>query len=263
MMRKFISLAMALCLVGCGSIEVASGKVYRVTGGYDPARSAFIDGDEFLFSLVPPKGKWAYIRSKPWTRLNDGRLEFTSEAGSSIGFSWMWDSDIQLESNLKSRPHLAPWLYGSDPKMERVPYVPTAQQIKSGDWDQPGYSQRQWHHFRYLGMKQYYCLTTLIKRREGMIQWGDTRQEPYNAYSYIISCPFRLTDGRHSSFIVRTGFSMSDEQLLNDPSRVDRNVEIIDALLEPTWNSLEIMPAAYQFRPPGASSSAELEYVDG
>lgn len=262
-MRRILALVAVVGLAGCSSIEVAPGKVYRVMGGYAPVRSGFIDGEEFQFSLVPPKGKWAYVRSKPWTRLSAGRIQFISETGSAIRFSWNWNSDIQLESNLKSRPHLAPWLYGPDPVMSRVPYVPTDRQLKSGDWGQPGYSQRQWHHFRYLGVKRYYCLTTLIKRREGMIEWGDTKQEPYNDYSYIISCPFRLTDGRHSSFIVRAGFSLTDEQLRNDPTRVDRNVEIIDALLEPTWNSLEIMPAAYQFRPPGASSSAELEYVDG
>lgn len=256
MMRGIIALATALCLVGCSSIEVAPEKVYRVTGGYKPVASGALQGDEFLFSLVPPKGEWAYVRSKPWTRLNDGRLRFINQAYSAISFRWMWLSDLNLKTDLEGLPHLAPWLNGPDPVMSRVPYVPTERQLKSGDWDQPGYSQRQWHHFRYLGIKRYYCLTALIKRREGMIQWGDTKRDPYNAYSYNIGCPFRLTDGRHSSFIVRASFSLTDEQLRNDPTRVDRNVEIIDALLEPTWNSLEVMPAAYQFTPPAASSVA-------
>lgn len=125
-----------------------------------------------------------------------------------------------------------------------------------GDWDQPGYSQEQWQHFRYFGKKHYYCLTALYKRREGLIQWGDAKRDPYNGFDYYIACPFRLADGRHASFGVSTGFSLTDDQLRSDPSRVDRNIEIIDSMLEPTWNSLEVMSATYQFTPPSAYAAS-------
>lgn len=131
-MKRFLALVALAAVTGCTSIEVAPGKVYRVTEGYSSARSAFIPGNEFVFSLVPPQGRWAYVRSRPWTRLNNGRVEFVSEAGSTIRFRWHWLLDINLNSDLQGSPYLAPWLNGPDPDMKRIPYVPTERQLKSG-----------------------------------------------------------------------------------------------------------------------------------
>lgn len=252
-MRKHSPLICFFFLAGCASIDFTPNKVWRVTGGYIPNRSVHARGDEFLFSLVPPAGKWGYARGKPWFQPDNGLISFTSPGYPDLDFEWLWRSDFAVKSDLEQTPYIAPWINGTDPKMERVPYTPTERQIKSGDWNQPGYSQTQWHQFRYFGKKPYYCLTTLSKSREGLIAFEGQRSNPFNAYWYTISCPFRLTDGRNARLNVHSRFSITDEKLQANPHRIEENLVYIDKILEPTWNSLIVMPQAYQFEP---SSSA-------
>lgn len=255
-MKKCILFAIFLMVSGCASIEYAPQKVYRVTGGYKEGAYSHRSGSEFLFSVLPPAGEWGHRKDKPWFRDDYGILQFENKKGMEIQFEWNWQSDAALERNLVDNPYLAPWRNGAPPWTGRVPYKPTERQLKSGDWDQPGYRQLQWHDFRYFGERRYFCMTALAKSRQGLIEYGGVKRQPYNAYSYVISCPFRVENRRTGVFIVRTGFSVTDQQIKENPERVDLNIEFIDKMLEPSWNSLTVIPGAYQFAPPAASSAA-------
>lgn len=255
-MKKLILFAIFLLTSGCASIEYAPQKIYRVTGGYKEGAYSHRSGSYFLFSLSPPAGEWGHRKDKPWFRDDYGILQFENKKGMEVQFEWYWQSDAALERHAAEIPYIAPWRSGPPVNMGRVRYRPTERQLKFGDWDQPGYPQLQWHDFRYFGEKRYFCMTALDKSRQGLIEYGDVKREPYSAYSYVISCPFRVEDRRTGVFIVRTGFSVTDQQLKEHPERVDLNIEFIDKMLEPSWDSLMVIPGAYQFAPLAASSAA-------
>lgn len=255
-MKKCLLLAVLLLANGCASVEYSPQKVYRVTGGYKPGVYSHLSGTEFLFSLLPPAGEWGHRKDKPWFRDDYAIVQFENKAGKRIQFEWNWQSDTALERNLADNPYLAPWRNGAPAWTGRVQYKPTERQLKSGDWSQPGYRQLQWHDFRYFGDKRYFCMTALAKSRQGLIEYGGVKQEPYNAFDYIISCPFRVQDRRNGVFIVRTGFSITDQQLKEYPERVNQNIEFIDKMLMPCWNSLTVIPGAYQFAPSASEAAA-------
>lgn len=255
-MKRIVVSAAFLVMIGCASLEFAPNKIYRVTGGYIPGAYTHPSGNEFLFSISPPAGTWAYVKSKPWFRNDRARLEFEGKDGQRVEFVWYWKPDVEVEQDTLQIPYLAPWRNGVPGNMERIPYEPSERQLKSGDWYQPGYRQSQWRQFRYFGKKSYFCMTALAKSREGLIKWEGANQAPHTAYWYTISCPFRVEDRRNGVFIVRTGFSIADEQLKTHPERVDQNIEFIDKMLVPSWNSLTVIPGAYQFAPSASGAAA-------
>lgn len=258
-MRNIFQLIIILLTTGCSSIEFAPNKVYRVTGGYTPGAYSHPSGDEFLFSISPPAGEWAYVKSKPWFRNDHARIEFESKKGKLVTFFWFWKPDIELERDAANIPYVAPWRSGAPAGMGRMPYIPTERQLKSGDWEQPGYRQSQWHDFRYFGERRYFCMTSLAKSREGLIEYGGVKQEPFNLYWYSISCPFRVENRRTGAFVVHVNFSITDQQFKEHPERVDMNIEFIDKMLEPSWNSLAVIPGAYQFKPSTSGEQPKQE----
>lgn len=255
-MKNCILIIVSLLIMSCSSIEYSPQKVYKVTGGYIEGRYSHPAGSEFLFSLSPPAGEWGHRKDKPWFRDDYGIIQFENKRGMEIQFEWYWQPDAALERDFAEIPYAAPWRSGPPADMGRVPYKPTKRQLESGDWDQPGYRQAQWHDFRYFGEKRYFCMRALARSREGLIEYGSVKREPYNLYWYTISCPFRVEDRRTGVFIVRSGFSLNDQQLKAHPERVDQNIEFIDKMLEPSWNSLTVVPGAYQFAPSSAASGA-------
>lgn len=123
-----------------------------------------------------------------------------------------------------------------------------------------GYPQRLYYDPMLKGKSQLYCIRALITR-SGIVAWdaeqGTASLIPRNAaFELYYTCPLRTLDGRDAYFKIDTGFYVYGEELASNPNILDERLAEIDAWLEPTWQSLVLMPQAYQFDPPeGAQQS--------
>lgn len=254
MKKKVIALFALLTMQGCMAVrsEYEPEKVYRVTGGY--ATGSQKKGNEFLFALKAPMGEWRYhFRQSPlFDKTNFGYVAFYNPAGNKIDFRWHWSSKRDIASDAVSNPKSLPWYSGTEIQLGRTPEQPEDTRSDYRGCKGPACSRVLWRQFQLLGSNRYYCGSSLRRSWIPLFDDGNRKFPGRFSYDYIIYCPFRLLDGRNANLIVTSGFGITPEQLADNPDRPDENVAIIDRMLERTWDSLEVMPQAYQFEPPSA-----------
>lgn len=243
-----------------GEYKQFTGQV-TLTGGFDFERMRDVDikgsrlaGDEFLASFTLPEGVWTRGSRRETERETHITLSAPNYYGMDI--QWHWLSPQGKKQLIDTKSSQIPWYTGvRDTTFKRIPYTPTQEQLKSGDWNQSGYSQRQWHQHRLLGKKQYYCRTILLKSNN-RTAWNAENGVPIgNRYSYNWSCPFRLTDGRDAKFVIHTGFFIESTNTQNkaqsnaqdNQAQIEAKLAEIDAQLKPIWDSLQVNSKAYQF----------------
>ena len=242
--------ALGILMTGCAAkpvTEYATGKVYRVTG--NPNYYGERKGTEFMFAVSPPQGDW-YHTANGFLGLNRTMISFEKPTGGGFDFRWHWGNVDQEKQWTQEDPLRRPWDSGATLDFARIPYQPTEGQLLYGTWSQPGYRQKQWQQYAFFGAKRIYCFKSLDKTNNRGTYNQQQGQPIMLSYGYTVGCPYRLTDGRVATFVANTGFGISPEQLAANPNRVDENITIIDNLLQHTFDTLEVMPQAYQFNLP-------------
>lgn len=243
--------AMAGCTTPAPSAVYVPGQKVSVTSTYSTAGHK--EGTEFNFSVrLPTTDSWTY--SPRYKTESSGLIVVEGIAhGVGITYSWSWFDRMSPHAQKDLREgvllHL-PWYTGHKGDGSRIPYVPTEEQLKSRDWYSVGYPQPQFIQSMYRGKKPFYCVRALVKR-SGRSTFAQQQGAPAGAaYAVNDFCGFRTTDGRDAVFSIKTGFFVSAEAATADPIIVDKKLAEIDALLQPSWDSLEVMPIAYQFELP-------------
>jgi hypothetical protein len=253
-MRLFLIGIIALMVVGCTLpakyATYPAGKPIRVTAGYTTREHT--DGDEFVFSTVLPlRDDWSYSTTYPTEK--SGRINASGgKSNRELKFEWIWisKSSPETENTIKEKEIYLPWYSDKKGDGTRISYTPTERQIKSGDWYSVGYPQKQFHQSMYKSSKKYYCVRSVF-RRGGRTTWDQEHGAPDGAsYSIYDTCPFRTTDGRDAYFKITSGFWVSKEEFAANPKVLDEKLAALDEFLQPSWDSLEVMPQAYQFDVP-------------
>ncbi len=254
-MRSIVGL-IAVFLLGCSgappSMPYPSGQRITVTAAYDT--HAHVPGDEFLFSVVlPPEEVWIYTPAFKTNR--EGRISvYASHAQHEVDLEWNWinrDSADERDT-VKNDPFYLPWYSGKRGDGRRAMYTPTESQISSGDWYRVGYPQEQFTQSVSKGKQRFYCMRSVF-RRGGRTTW-DREHQPsgFNGPSFSVydTCPFRTTDNRDAYLRFSMSFWIPEQELANNPNALDVRLDAMDAWLKPMWDSLEVMPKAYQFDAP-------------
>ncbi|WLD58664.1 hypothetical protein NFC81_02435 [Salinispirillum sp. LH 10-3-1] len=158
-----------------------------------------------------------------------------------------------------------PWYKDIVPEIGlRLPYVPKEHEIQGKDWYRLGYPQGLFTDYMTKGAEGFYCRRS-VYTRSGTADWNEDEQvvtvrAENTGFNVVYGCPFRLVDGRNVVFFIRTRFGISGQELASNPNAIDEQLDRLDRWLEPTWQSLIIMPGAYQFDPPeGAQQSMFCE----
>lgn len=85
-------------------------------------------------------------------------------------------------------------------------------------------------------------------KRELMIQWIWINMNSPMAKNTLVACPFHTTDGRDAWLKISTGYGITADELKINPDIVEEKRAFIDSMLQPIWDTLEIMPGASQFK---------------
>lgn len=258
-MKKYL-LVFFLILSGCSFgpdyLVYPNNERIKVTAGYKfPGKEK---GDEFVFSTVLPDDEWSYYaKGKEYSY---GYLSpFGRKSRKEIMVEWIWinKQHIGTQQTIRESPFYLPWY--SDVKGDggRIPYIPTENQLRYGDWHRGGYPQMQFYQTLYKGKQKFYCVRA-VTRSGGYTKPPEEYTAAYFAqireglYGVYDTCPFRTTDGRDAYFKVTAHFNVSNDDIATNPAIIDDNLKALDEWLKPIWDSLEITPIAYQFDPPSS-----------
>jgi len=260
-MRKICTAALCLILSACASSP--GYKVYPIgerviikSGYSDNGRRAV--GNEFVFSLVLPEDEWSYYADSRGPSM--GYLSVYGEnTRKNLMIEWLWLNKNREETKetIENSPFYFPWYSGIKGDGSRMFHTPTEKQLRYGDWHQNGYPQRQFRQIVYRGKKPFYCVRSVIRRGPSS-PWQKEYTQEYlrqvrpGLYEVYDTCPFRTTDNRDAYFKISAAFNVSAEGIAANPAIVDDNLKAMDEWIKPLWDSLEIMPKAYQFEPPSA-----------
>lgn len=251
-MKVIVLMIVIAALMGCKTSAQSAvylpGQHVRVTSAYSPGSHK--EGTELNFLVrLPTTDSWSY---SPRNKTKSSGLIVVEGIAQGVGitYSWSWfdrmSPHVQKDIREGRLLHL-PWYTGHKGDGSRISYVPTEEQLKSGDWYSVGYPQPQFIQSMYKGKNHFYCVRALIKR-SGRSTFAQQQGAPAGAaYSVNDFCGFRTIDGRDAVFSIKTGFFVSAEAAAVDPIIVDKKLAEVDALLQPSWDSLEVMPLAYQF----------------
>ncbi len=250
-------------MVGCSSpppnLVYPVGKRIVVTTGYDMYGRRAV-GKDFAFSVILPPDEWSYYAKStaasmgylsPYGRLN--RKELMIE--------WLWINreSTETKETFRERPYYFPWHTGVKGDGSRIFYTPTESQLRYGDWHRGGYSQIRFKQVVYKGKKPLYCVRTLARRGGYTPPVKDYTPE-YLAqvreglYGVFDTCPFRTTDNKDAYFKVSVSFNVTAADIAANPQVIESNLKALDEWLKSMWDSVEIMPKAYQFEEPLAKN---------
>ncbi|MFN3714349.1 MAG: hypothetical protein ACK4SX_11890 [Alcanivoracaceae bacterium] len=257
-MKKLVTLFLVL-LSGCHATPrfdvYPNGERIVVKSGYSvgPRKT----GQEYVFSVILPDDEWTYSVNAEAT-LKGYLKPYGQESQRTLGVEWIWidrESADTLETISEKDPYYLPWYSGIKGDGTRILYRPTENQLRYGDWHRGGYPQTQFRQVVYKGKEQFYCVRT-VNRRGRYTRPPEEYTEEYFAqiregqYGVFDTCPFRTTDGRDAYFKISVRFNVSDEDIAANPAIIEGNLQALDEWLKPLWDSLEIMPTAYQFTAP-------------
>lgn len=251
-------------LMGCSSQPIS--KVYPqdqrivVKAGYSELGHKTL-GDEFVFSLMLPEEEWVYDPKSEGPLMGFLRV-YGRHSQRSLRIDWIWINreSAEMQKTIGGEdPYYLPWYSGVKGDGSRMPYTPTENQLRYGDWHRGGYSQRQFSQVIYKGRKSFYCVRTVTRRGEYTpppkaytAQYlAQVRQGIYGVFD---TCPFRTVDNRDAYFKVSVSFNVTNDDIAANPNIVDTNLAALDEWLKPLWDSLEVMPQAYQFEAPLATN---------
>lgn len=258
MTRALIGLFLAL-VAGCTSVPpdlvYPVGQRIVVTTGYDEYGRRAI-GKDFAFSVILPSDEWSYYAKSQAASMGYLR-PYGRQSRKELGIEWLWinRASTETEKTLKKSPYYFPWYTGVKGDASRIPYTPTETQLRYGDWHRAGYSQVQFRQVVYRGKKPLYCVRTLTRRGHYTPPVEDYTPE-YLAqvreglYGVFDTCPFRTTDNKDAYFKVSVSFNVTTADIAANPQVIEDNLKALDEWLKPMWDSLEIMPKAYQFELP-------------
>lgn len=264
MNKILIPITWVLLSAGCSSYVLPAlytpGQLVRVTSAY--STGSYTEGTEFNYSIrLPITESWKY---SPRYKLEmSGLIRVEGAAtGHSVFYAWRWIDrhSPHVKSDIAAGSRTLPWYSGKKGDGTRIPYQPTEKQLKSGDWYRSGYPQDVFSQSMLKGKQSYYCIRSL-SRRASNTTWSIENGTPSGAgYEVYYTCPFRTTDDRDAFFKVTTSFFVTNEMARNDLDIVEKKLAEIDDLLQPSWDSLKVMPQAYQFEPPPESGS-QANYI--
>lgn len=245
---------MAGCQSSLGYRIYPNGERIVVKSGYKTPGK--IIGDEFVFSVILPDDEWVY-NADAQSELKGYLKPYGRHIRKELMIEWIWiDRDFHgTQHTIQERPYYFPWYSGVKGDGSRIPYRPTESQLRYGDWHRGGYSQLQFTQAVYRGKQQFYCIRAITRRGsytrppEAYIEeyFSQIREGQYGVFD---TCPFRTTDGRDAYFKISVRFNVSDEDIAANPAIIEGNLQALDEWLKPLWDSLEIMPTAYQFTVP-------------
>jgi hypothetical protein len=256
-MKKLVTLLLVF-LVGCHATPrfdvYPNGERIVVTAGYQTPGKRM--GDEFVFSVTLPDDEWVYFVNAK-AEIKGYLAPHGRYSRKTLGIEWIWiDREFHgTQQTISESPYYFPWYSGIKGDGARIPYRPTENQLRYGDWHRGGYPQTQFRQIVYMGEDRLYCVRT-VNRRGRYTRPPEEYSDEYFAearegqYGVFDTCPFRTTDGRDAYFKVSIRFNVSDEDIAANPNVIEDNLQALDAWLKPLWDSLEIMPAAYQFTAP-------------
>lgn len=256
---KVITITLLILMAGCQSssqyLVYPVGERIVVKAGYKTPGKKI--GDEFVFSVILPEDEWVYSVESETERY--GYLKpYGRHSRKELMIEWIWidreSADTQQTINGED-PYYLPWYSGVKGDGTRIRYTPTENQLRYGDWHRGGYPQTQFRQVVYKGKQQFYCVRT-VNRRGGYTRSPEEYTEEYftevreGQYGIFDTCPFRTTDGRDAYFKISVRFNVSDEDIAVNPAIIEDNLKALDEWLKPLWDSLEVMPTAYQFTAP-------------
>lgn len=245
-------------LVGCESspsrMVYPDGQRIVATTGYNQYGRRAI-GKDFAFSVVLPPDEWSYYAKSDAASM--GYLNpYGRQSRKELMIEWLWINRESEETHdtLRHDPYYLPWYTGVKGDGTRIPYMPRESQLRYGDWHRAGYSQVKFRQVVYRGKKPFYCVRTLTRSGRYTPPVKDytpeylaqVREGSYGVYD---TCPFRTTDNKDAYFKVSAHFNVSDGDISENPNILEDNLNALDEWLKPMWDSVEIMPKAYQFEP--------------
>ncbi len=257
-MPRITIIYIALMLIGCESspsrMVYPNGQRIVATTGYDEYGRRAI-GKDFAFSVILPADEWTYYAKSGSASM--GYLDpYGRQSRKELMIEWLWINreSEETQMTLREKPYFFPWHTGVKGDGSRIPYTPTESQLRYGDWHRAGYTQVQFRQVVYKGKKPFYCVRTLTRSGRYTPPVKDytpeylaqVREGSYGVYD---TCPFRTTDNKDAYFKVSVGFNVSSEDIAANPKIIEDNLEALDEWLKPMWDSVEIMPTAYQFAP--------------
>lgn len=256
---KVITLIFLALIAGCQSKSTFDvypvGERIVVKAGYKTPGKKI--GDEFVFSVILPEDEWVYYVDAKTTL--KGYLDpYGRHSRKELMIEWIWINreSADTQHTIKGEdPYYLPWYSNVKGDGARIRYTPTENQLRYGDWHRGGYPQRRFSQSVYKGKQQLYCVRTVFRvgrytrppEEYTEKYFAQVREGLYEVYD---TCPFRTTDGRDAYFKVTAAFNVSDEDIAANPAIVEDNLKGLDKWLKPLWDSLEIMPTAYQFTAP-------------
>ncbi len=248
---------------GCASVPpdlvYPVGKRIVVTTGYDDYGRRAV-GKDFAFSVILPPDEWSYYAKS--TAASMGYLSpYGRNNRKELMIEWLWiiRDSAETQETLKETPYYLPWYSGVKSDGSRIFYTPTESQLRYGDWHRGGYSQIQFMQVVYKGKKPLYCVRTLTRRggytppvKDYTLEYlAQTREGLYGVFDV---CPFRTMDNKDAYFKVSVKFNVTAADIAANPQVIEDNLKSLDEWLKPMWDSVEIMPKAYQFEEPLANN---------
>jgi hypothetical protein len=259
MIRVFAAIWLAL-LLGCTSMPpdlvYPVGQRIIVTTGYDEYGRRVI-GKDFAFSVILPTDEWSYYAKSKQASMGYLSL-YGRQSGKELDVEWLWinrNSAETKETINGDDPYYLPWYSGVKGDGSRMLYTPTEKQLRYGDWHRAGYSQLQYRQVVYRGKRSFYCVRALTRRghytppvKEYTPEYlAQVREGLYGVFD---TCPFRTMDNKDAYFKVSVRFDVTAADIAANPQVIEDNLKALDEWLKPMWDSVEIMPTAYQFEAP-------------
>lgn len=259
-MRRILSVVWLVLISGCSTpakyVTFPVDAKISVTKAYSMPFHEI--GDEFVFSVkLPRQDTWEYPSNSDMQRR--GYLSVYAQGFKrELMIEWVWiNMNSAMAKDVKANdPIYLPWHTGKVGTGERVTYVPTEEQMESGDWHRVGYPQQLFHQAVWVGKKKIYCVRSLF-RRGGRTTWEQEQGAQDGAgYSVHMTCPFHTSDGRDAWLMISTGYGVSADEMKANPDVVEKKLAAVDELLQPLWDSLEVMPGAVQLPSPTPNKAA-------
>lgn len=277
-MRRSVLISLLL-LAGCVSRDIVTfspkqGERITIASGYEfQPKTVRVGGNEFVFSFVPPTDRdwnhtYAVFKVFPDPK-KAGYVVLNSDGKyGELYFEWYWIHAGAIKNIKNSDDPIVltarPWYTGVTGVIgQRLYFTPNARALRYRDWYSMGFKQNFFADTVQRGPANYYC-GRAVSTNSGALVWDDERKEasilPKDA-NWIVEygCPFRTMDGRDGYWRLTTNIRISGQDTTATRDRaklLDERLAALDLWLEPMWQSLVIMPQAYQFNPPkGAQQS--------